>query len=303
MFLIVGGSGWLGGTVARLLLAQGRRVRVMTRIPAKVDNLARLGADVVAGDLRQPETLRQALNGVEVVIAAAHAFPGEGENNPLTVDNVGNRALIDAAKAAGVGHFVFTSMLGVRDNHPVDFYRIKYGVEQYLHASRLSYTIVRPSFFMEPWAVRIGEQVVEKGEVTIVGHGHNPINFVSVDDVASLVLLILDRPELRGRAIKIGGPENLTLHQVAAIFEQIVGRFVTKRYYSLERAKATSILMRKINPALSRDLALSVYMDTADLAFDSTETLRVFPLQLKRMEGIIRQRYSAVTRVPGTGVA
>ncbi len=303
MFLIVGGSGWLGGAMARLLLAQGQTVRVMTRIPAKVDSLLRLGADVVAGDLRQPDSLRQALKGVGVVFVAAHAFPGDGENNPLTVDDAGNRALIDAAKAAGVDHFIFTSMLGARDNHPVDIYRIKYGVEQYLHASKLSYTIVRPAFFMESWAVQIGEQVVEKGEVTIVGHGHNPINFVSVDDVARVTLLSLERPELRGRAIRIGGPENLTLHQVAAFFEQIVGRLVTKRYLSLERAKATSTLMRKINPPLSRQLAMGVYMDTADLTCDPTETLRVFPIQLKRMEGVIRQRYSALARVPGTGVA
>jgi uncharacterized protein YbjT (DUF2867 family) len=303
MILIVGASGWLGGTVARLLLAEEKPVRVVSRMSAKVENLFKLGAEVAVGDLRQPETLRRALRGVDVVFAAAHAFPGEGENNPVTVDDAGNRALIDAAREAGVTHFVFTSMLDVRHNHPVDVLRFKYGIEQYLFRSKLSYTIIRPSFFMESWAVQIGEQVVEKGEMTIVGHGHNPINFVSVDDVARLVLMALERPEMRDRVIRFGGPENLTLHQVAAIFEQIVGRFVTKKYYSLERAKATSMLMRRVNPALSREMAMGAYLDTADLTFDPTEVLRVFPMQLKRMEGVIRQRYSSLSRIQGTGVA
>src|SRR5689334_17922493 len=109
--LIVGAGGRLGGVVARRLLAEGTPVRALSRTPAKLADLRALGADVVAGDLRDPGSLARACAGVDVVLAAAHAFVGNaGGNVPTAVDDAGNRHLMDAAQAAGVRHFVLTSI-------------------------------------------------------------------------------------------------------------------------------------------------------------------------------------------------
>ena len=292
MILIVGASGWLGGAVARQLLAAGKAVRLMTRNPAKLDDLARLGAHVVVGDLRQPGSLRQAFLGVDQVLAAAHAYPGQGSNNPHLVDDVGNRYLVDLARVTGVTHFVFVSALGARPDHTVDLLRIKYGVEQYVRHNVLSYTILRPAAFMESWAASIGEQIARKSELTIVGRGENPINFVSVEDAARFAVIALERPEARGKILDVGGPENLTLQQVIGMVEQAWGRDARKKYVSARKVEALSTLVRLFNRSLGRRMEHGVYLDTANLAFDPTETLKLFPLRLSRFEEVVQKSYA-----------
>jgi len=292
MILIVGATGRLGSLVARRLLAQGQAVRALTRTPEKASDLKKLGTEVVQGDLRDPASLARACQGVEKVLAAAHAFEAEGDNNPQTVDGAGNRALIDAAKTAGVKHFVFTSIIGVGPTAPIDVFRLKYDAEQYLKASGLSYTIVRAAAFMEFWAALVGEPIVKTGKTTIFGRGNNPINFVSVDDVAHYVLIALQAGRAGDQTIEVGGPENLTLNQVAVVFETVTGRSARKNHVPLPMMRVMSVVVRPIKPALARQIAAGVYMDTADQTFDMTKTLKQYPAQLTRLEEVVRRVYA-----------
>ena len=289
MILIVGASGRLGSVVAQRLLAQGEAVRVMTRTPLKLAHLQQQGAEVVSGDLRDPASLLSACQGVEQVLAAAHALVGKGDNNPHTVDDAGNRDLIDAAKAAGVKHFLFMSILGASPDAPPEFFRIKYRTEEYLRESSLSFTILRPSAFMDLWAQLIGQPIVEQGKTTIFGRGDNPINFVAVQDVAHFVCIALEDSRVRNGVIEVGGPENLTLNQVAETFERASGHQAKERHIPLSVMRVMSILMRPINPALSRQIHLGIYMDTANLRYDMTETARAFGIQLTTLEEIARR--------------
>ena len=289
MILIVGASGRLGSVVVQQLLAQGKPVRVMTRNPLTLAHLKQQGAEVVSGDLRDPASLLRACQGVEQVLAAAHALVGKGDNNPQTVDDAGNRQLIDAAKAAGVKHFVFLSILGASLDAPLEFFRIKYRTEEYLRASGLSFTIFRPSAFMDLWAQLIGQPILEQGKTTIFGRGNNPINFVAVEDVARFVCFAFEDPVAGNQVIEVGGPENLTLNQVAEIFEHVSGRQAKKRLVPLPMMRVLSTLMQPVNPALSRLIRLGVYMDTANLRYDMTETAHAFGVQLTRMEEIARR--------------
>ena len=289
MILIVGASGRLGGTIAKRLLAQGKAVRLMTRTPSNLVHLKQQGAEVVSGDLRNPASLLSACEGVEQVLAAAHALTGKGDNNPQTVDDAGNRQLIDTARAAGVKHFVFLSILGASPDAPVEFFRIKYHTEEYLRTSGLSFTIIRPSAFMDLWAQLIGLPILEQGKTTIFGRGNNPINFVAVEDVARFVCIAFENSRTRNEVIEVGGPENLTLNQVAETFERVSGRQAKKRHIPLPMMRAMSILMQPINPALSRQIRLGVFMDTANLCYDITEMSRTFGVQLTTMEDIARR--------------
>lgn len=293
MILVVGATSKLGRQVIPLLLSQGEQIRAMTRTPGspEAEILKTHGAEVVAGDLRDPASLVRACTGAEKVLTAAHAFLGAGDNNLRTVDDGGNRSLIDTAKDAGVQHFVFISIQGTRPDHPLEFFRIKYGIEEYLHSSGLSYTILRPTAFMEFWAALIGQPILEKGQTTIFGRGVNPVNFVSVADVAGFAVIALKNPQARRQIIEIGGPENLSLRQVAEIFERIAGRPASKRYIPLPVMRVMSVLARPFNPALSQQIAAGVYMDTADQTLDMTETLRRFPLPLRRLEEVVQQQY------------
>jgi uncharacterized protein YbjT (DUF2867 family) len=294
MILIVGASGRLGGAVTKCLLAQGKAVRLMTRTPSNLIHLKQQGAEVVSGDLRNPASLLSACQGVEQVLAAAHALVGKGDNNPQTVDDAGNRQLIDAARTAGVKHFVLLSILGASPDAPVEFFRIKYRAEEYLRASGLSFTIIRPSAFMDLWAQLIGLPILEQGKTTIFGRGNNPINFVAVEDVARFVCIAFENSRTRNEVIEVGGPENLTLNQVAETFERVSGRQAKKRHIPLPMMRAMSILMQPVNPALSRQIRLGVFMDTANLCYDMTETANAFGVRLTPLEEIARRTTRSV---------
>ena len=289
MILIVGASGRLGGAVVQQLLAQGKAIRVMSRNPTGLAQLKQQGVDIVGGDLRDRASLANACRGVEQVLAAAHALDGKGGNNPRTVDDMGNRHLIDAAKAVGVKHFIFVSVQGASPDAPPEFFRIKYRTEEYLRASGLNFTILRPGAYMELWAQLIGQPIREQGKATIFGRGNNPINFVSVEDVARFVDIALNDARARNAVIEVGGPENLTMNQVAEIFERASGRQAKKRHIPLLMMRAMSILMQPLNPAMSRLIRNGIYMDTADLCYATADTARAFGLQLTSLEEVARR--------------
>jgi uncharacterized protein YbjT (DUF2867 family) len=91
MILVVGASGRLGTQVTQRLLEQGRPVRVMSRDASRLDDVVQRGAEAVTADLRDARSLLRACEGVDKVILAAHAFNGNGDNTPDSVDDAGNR--------------------------------------------------------------------------------------------------------------------------------------------------------------------------------------------------------------------
>jgi uncharacterized protein YbjT (DUF2867 family) len=147
--LVIGGTGTLGTRVVRRLVAAGVPVRVMTRDRARSDAVRAVGAQPVEGDLTDARSLDAACAGEDRVLLAAHGFIGRGRYASENVDGAGHRALIDAARRAGVGRLVYVSALGAAPDHPVDFFRTKFATEQYLAASGLAHVILRPSAFME----------------------------------------------------------------------------------------------------------------------------------------------------------
>jgi uncharacterized protein YbjT (DUF2867 family) len=295
MILVVGARGRLGGLVTRRLLAQGHAVRAMSRTPGKLAELAHAGAEVVEGDLRDEASLVRACQGIEAVLSAAHAFDSQGENTPQTVDERGGRHLIEAARATGVAHVVMMSIHGARADHPIDLFRCKFATEQALKSSGLSYTILRPTAFMELWLTIIAEPMLKRGQALIFGRGRNPINFVSVDDVARFTLIGLLDSQARGLTIEVGGPENLSLEQVVELIERVTGRAVKKQRIPLPAMRAMRLLMRPINPAFSRQIATGAYMDTHDSTFDPTQLLQRFPGSLRRMEEVAHSQLAVAS--------
>jgi NADH dehydrogenase len=294
MILIAGASGRLGGLVARQLLADNKPVRAMSRTPSSLAELQKLGAEIVVGDQRNPQSLATACQGVDTVFTATHAFTGKGDNGPHAVDDLGNRNLIDAARAAGVDHYMFTSVMGARSDSPVDMFRYKYTTEQYLRASGLSYTILRPAAFMETWVHVLGDPIVKNGRAMVFGRGKNPINFVSAKDVARLAVLALGDPRARGQVIEIGGPENVTEIRFVQLIQQVTGHTGKIQHIPLPMIRLMGIVTQPINPAFSRQSLAGILMDTEDMTFDPTETLKLFPMQLTHLEEVLHKQFERV---------
>jgi uncharacterized protein YbjT (DUF2867 family) len=285
MNLIVGGTGALGSAIAARLLGEGRPVRVMTRNPAKVAELAARGAAIVHGDLLDRNSLAAACQGAEVVIAAAHSIFGRGQAASVHVDGRGHRDLIDIAAAAGARHFIYTSVF---DYGPVyrtiPFFRIKHEVEQYLKASGLKYTVIRPTAFMESHAhLLIGEPILRKGKTVLFGRGEQPRNFVAADDIARIVVLALRDSSLAGQTVDVGGPENLTNMDVVRLYEQASGRVAKVTHVPLGVLRVLSLLARPVHPGLSQVIHAGILADTTDQRFDARPLQARFSMELTRL--------------------
>jgi uncharacterized protein YbjT (DUF2867 family) len=269
MILVAGGTGRLGREVVTRLTGAGRRVRVLTRDAAHAGGL---DADIVIGDVRDASTLVAATAGTSTVISAVHGFLGGRGAGPDDVDDRGNRNLMRAALDTGVEHVVLLSVLGARPDHPMSLHRAKYAAERHLHASGLSWTVLRPSSYVETWVDIVGGRLASGGPALVFGRGDNPVSFVSVLDVAALVERAVVDPTLRAQAIDVPGLDNLTLEQLA---QHLGARSV--RHIPRGALRLLSTALAPWAPAAARQARAAVVMDTSDMAADASELCRRFP--------------------------
>jgi uncharacterized protein YbjT (DUF2867 family) len=291
MILIVGASGRLGSVLASKLLADNKPVRGLSRNPDKLTNIKNLGAEIIQGDLRNPNSLQAACDGVTTVIASAHSLLGRGKERSALIDYEGHLNLINAAQNANVQHFIYISIIIAKPDVPVPFARYKYEVEEYLKSSGLSYTIIRPCAFIEDHAQEmIGKSIMEKGKVTILGKGESPQNFVAVDDVAKFVLLSLKNKNTHGKIIEVGGPDNLSHIQVVKIYEKTLKKKAKVSHVPRIVLNVMSRLLFPFHQGLSQVMALSLYLDKYGTYFDMTETLKEYPMDLIKLENWVNTR-------------
>ena len=225
--LVVGATGLLGSRVCKELAAQGKPVAAMVRNAgddAKVSALREAGAELVEGDLKDPSSLDRACQGRTAVISTASASLSRQAGDSIqSVDLDGQRSLIDAAKAAGVGKFVYISFSSnMTTDGPVT--AAKRTIEQYLQESGLDYTILRCGFLMEVMVAPLVGFDYANGKAVVYGSGENPLSLVSMGDVARMVAMCLDKPEASNTVIEFGGPEPVTLHELVRTFEEVSGR-------------------------------------------------------------------------------
>ena len=276
MILIAGGTGRLGTVLAARLTARGMAVRVLTRVPARADNLADLGIEVAIGDVRDRASLEAAVRGADVVVSAIHGFTGPRGTSPATIDFQGNVRLIDAARAADA-QIVLMSVVGAAAGSPMELFRMKHAAEQHLQAGDGDWTIVRATAFLELWIDVLGSTAARSGRPVVFGRGDNPINFVSVTDVAGLLEQAVTDPATRGRILEIGGPDDLSLNQLAAAIQQAAGRPAPLRHVPPLMLRLMARSAGYLKPELGRQARAALVMDRADFSFDATAIRRAYP--------------------------
>lgn len=224
MILVVGATGQLGGLIARALLDQGKPVRILVRPGSSYDHLVAAGAEPVTGDLKDADSLRACCAGVRAIVSTANTALRGGDDTVESVDRQGNRDLVDAATAAGVRHFVFTSALGASPDSPVPFLQAKGETEQRLRDSGMGWTVLQPNAYMDIWLpMVVGGPALAGQSVTLVGEGRRRHSFVAMQDVVAYTLATLDQ-EARGQTLVIGGPDPVSWWDVLAVFNQELGR-------------------------------------------------------------------------------
>jgi uncharacterized protein YbjT (DUF2867 family) len=291
MILLAGGTGILGSAIAARLLDQGRPVRALVRSVERAARLQERGAHLAVGDLRDAASLRAACEGATHVITTANAFMGRGSESVAAVDRQGNRNLIDAARQAGVGQFVFTSALLSDACRQIDYFAAKFATEAYLRESGLTYTILQPTAFMDIWARVIGEPMLKTGTTNVFGPGTDPMNFVAADTVADVAVQTLDNPAALNQVVEIGGPENITLNEVVALFERVRGRPGRRRHLPVWMLRTLGVLLRPFNPVLSRQMSAGALMGSGPQPFDPSPMLARYSVTLVTLEEWVLAKY------------
>jgi len=292
MIFVAGGTGRLGKILVQSFTEKGNAVRVFSRHCDRVESSVGLIESIV-GDVRDPRVVEKAVSGADVVVSAVQGFSGKGGTNPESVDWQGNRNLIKAARLNGVKHFVLLSVVGASPNHPIELFRMKYLAEEELKKSRdLDWTIIRSTAFMETWTELIAAPLLKSGKTRIFGNGENPINFISVYDVAQYVELALRKKEMLNTTVEAGGPENLALFQIVENFEKVTEKVGTKSTVSLRTMRFLSFFMAAFNPTLARQIRMAICMDSKDLRFDPSETVKRYPeIVLTKFVDTVRRDY------------
>lgn len=229
LVLVTGATGQQGGAVIRHL-PRGVRVRALVRDPSKATALGEHGVEVVAGDLLQPASLDSALKGVTSVFAVTNFWDGLQEGQaPLGAEGEVRQGknLADAAKRAGVEHFVFSSVGGAFD-YPSDVphARSKQEIEHHILALDLPWTILRPVFFMDNFNAPFMEfgKNAREGRVFIPIRKTRRFQMISVEDVGRIAALaIVRRDEFLHAAFDLAG-DSLTTAEIAATFARVTGK-------------------------------------------------------------------------------
>lgn len=293
MILVAGATGSLGGRIARELLGRGDAVRVLVRPESNFPPLEAAGAEVALGDLRNAATLRLACEGVDFVISTASATR-RADDTPENVDARGTQNLIDAAREAGVRHFVVVSTVGATAESPLPAFRAKAAAEDHLRRSGLSYTILQPAPFMDVWFAMMVEAPLARGApVTLVGESRRRFSFIAERDVAAFALAALDHPGARNATLVIGGPKAISFTDVVQAYEAAVGRPIP-----INRVAPGEPI-----PGLPEPVwAIAATLETFELILPMDETARQYGVELTSVEQFARASIAALG-VPGDEAA
>src|SRR5215207_4371513 len=221
LILVSGATGQQGGAVARSLLGRGIGVRALTRDPEKPEakELVDLGAEVASGDLEDRSSIERVLDGVRGVFSVQQSWETGVEGNVRQ-----GVLLADAAKAAGVDHYVYSSVGSAHRETGIPHFESKWEVEEHVRASGVHYTVLRPVFFMQNWEMM--KEPILGGTLPQPLDPDKPFQMIDAEDIGVFAANAFDDPESWiGREEDIAGDE-LTMPEIAGTFSRVIGRNV-----------------------------------------------------------------------------
>ena len=232
---VAGGTGFVGGAIARELASRGHRVIVLSHRPPAIGSRGKAPSGTFEfrqADVTQPDGLATALAGVDTLVISL-AFrnspieaPRRGQTFEL-VDATGTQVLVAAAVSAGVRRLVYVSGAGAAADAPKHWFRAKWRAEEAVRGSGIVYTIFRPSWIYGP-----GDRSLNRflgmsrwlPFVPQIGNGRQRLAPVYVGDMGALVADALVTPAAENVALEVGGPETLTMDEIIRTALRVLGR-------------------------------------------------------------------------------
>lgn len=309
--------------VVRRLAAQGKQVRAFVRRHQDAEQLRIPNVEVAFGDLRDAQSVYAACEGAETIIATANTVAPRERYSFADVEGIGYRNLIDSAEKKAVRdhgprRIIFMSAPVTPLDDEVPTFRYKRLIEGMLMASKVPYTIVRGSLFMDDWFALMGSSIPLRGAqghtlrrpfwfsrafmagaghlidnfgvALVAGSGKTRHAFIALDDVASFLVKAVDKPEARNAIVEIGGPQVLSWDDVVALFGKVLGKKVRALYAPVAVFQAQQALLGAFSPAAANLMGMNRIAGSVDTAYDMSALAPAWGVTLTSAEEFLRAK-------------
>lgn len=249
MILLTGATGKTGGETAKALAARGVKARALVRNVEKAAALEAAGIEVVAGDIGDAASVRKALAGIDRLLLL---LPNGEQQLAL------EKQMVDLAREAGVRHVVKMSSMESMVNATAPIPQMHWAAEQYIRASGLAWTMLRPNFFMQNFLAS-AKSIKENHSFSLpMGDGRTAM--ADTRDIGAVAAEALAGQGHEGKSYDITGPEVLTFHQVAEKFSAVLG---TKISYVPADPEAYLGILRRVLPEWHANAVSALFREIA----------------------------------------
>jgi uncharacterized protein YbjT (DUF2867 family) len=291
VILITSANGNQGKRLIPKLLASGHEVRACVRSEESAAQLRALGVhQVLVGDLADGRFIAQAMKGVSSVY---HVGPTLHQ-----AERAMGFAMVDAARAEGVAHFVFSSVLHAIASDLIQ-HEIKRDIEEYLLSSGLEYTILQPANYMLPSRMKA---VFEEGVFRLAWDLNRRQSMVDLDDVTEVVVRVLSDPgHHAGATYELVGPGRFTAYDIGRIASEVVGREIAVERFDVEvfvRERFGDLDPRALQHMVRMNLAIAAHYSNHDFVGNSNVLSFLLGRPATSFDAFVRREYAGFRERP-----
>lgn len=256
MIMLTGATGKIGGETAKQLIAKGVKLRALVRDAGKAADLKAAGVELVIGDIADADTVREALNGAD----KAFLLLPNGEHQEAN-----EKQFTDLCVAEGVRHLVKMSSMEAVPTARTPIPRAHWTVEEYIRASGLGWTMVKPNFFMQN-LLASAKSIKEQGRFSLP-MGDGTTGMADARDIGAVCAEVLAGNGHAGKSYEITGPELLTFKQVAERFSEVLDRKI--EYVPMPMAQFRERMNQILKP-WHLNAVCELFQEIADIGLDHT---------------------------------
>jgi uncharacterized protein YbjT (DUF2867 family) len=273
--LVIGGTGMLGGQVVSELLGRGKRVRALVRPTSDTKRLESNGVEIARGDMMDPASLLQAMDGADAVVSTAAGYTRHSKGDTDEIDIIGNQNLADAARRAGVNRFVLTSILTCDRTPQVPHFWHKKLAEDRLEDLGVPFVALRPGAFLD-MITQMGGDPFTKRRLMWFGSPTIPLSFVLTQDLAGYLADAVDAPGVDGQRIDIGWDRPVSMEKIAQISGRLLGEKIRVWSIPAPLINTAGAVVGKFNPMIKDMTAMMRWFQTGQYVADTTRQREVF---------------------------
>ena len=248
LVLVTGATGFLGRRVVRQLQEHGHDVRCLVHTPGRERLFPDRTVDVHYGSVLDLDALSELLYDVGAVI---HLVATIRQNKGMTYDQINRQGvsnMVAAARDHGVKHFIQVSAIGATGDPAYDYLYSKWRGEREVADGGVPYTIIRSSLMFgegDGFLNLLAGLVKVFPVVPVVGSGRNRFQPIAVEDVARCVVSAVDREDLKGKIIEIGGPQQLSYNEIMAVVARTMGKHRLRIHLPVWLVRLAAAVLRR----------------------------------------------------------